>query len=86
MCFSFKHRGFINTPDYVDSVSPRAFKEYDYTKTPDGTYLEESLRNSFKDDATFVQFVHKFYVSFMSNAQEFKVPYFVISYARLSKS
>ena len=59
----------------METVSPRAFKDYDHTKNRDGSFLEESLRNSFQDDKTFIQFIHKFYVSFMSNAQEFKVPY-----------
>ena len=54
-------------------MSPRNFFAYDHTTVPTAPYFEDSLRNSFPDEKELVQFVNKFYISFMSNAQEFKV-------------
>ena len=61
-----------------DSFQPRRksrrnFFAYDHTTVPTAPYFEDSLRNSFPDEKELVQFVNKFYISFMSNAQEFKV-------------
>ena len=75
-CFSFKRRDFVPTPPEIRRErgrTPRAYRPYDWRTPPNPKYFDDSVMNSFPDLATRIQFLNKFYMGFMSNAQVFKV-------------